>query len=317
MNEERHDAANFRNFIVYRNDIKYRSKREIDIDRAEFVDDEVRSDYLNCDTDGIDYRIKECHIEGDTVLDLSHMTSHAFEELIAHPDFSILRERIAIITANESDIAHVPDMRMFPKLVAIDLSGNVLQELPRFPDSLEELIIDNNNVSHVPHIVNLKRLRAKNNDLREIEFNASLESLIVSDNPNLTQLAALDNLYLMEIAKTGIKTVPSCSKLKFLDMDDTAITTLPEMDSLAILSCSRSELSDISRLTSLFSIVAGNSKLRRLHYMASLQTFSFNEEHYDEVLMSSKYVVKRMIKNKDNIIELVFKDKLVPKRILN
>lgn len=306
-----------RKYIVYRNDIKYRVKKDIDPNRAIFADKDVMDDYFNCDTDGLDYRIKECHLQKDEVLDLSHMHEDVFSDLYGHQDFDTVRKTIVLITANESDISWLPDLRVFPNLLSIDLSGNCLKELPEFPDSLEELIIDDNQVTTIRCIPNLLRLRAKNNCLEEIDYTDLLESMSLSDNPLLKKLAQLNNLYFLEINNTGIIDIPACNNLKYLDMDNTSVTSLPRMDKLAILSCSRSKLSDISNLTSLSCLISPDSGIRQVHYMPTLQSFSFNGVYKAEIRLSSRYNAKRVFSNKNNIIEMIFKDYLAPTKILN
>jgi hypothetical protein len=306
-----------RKYVVYRNDIKYKGRNNIDLSRAIFQDEEVENDFKNCDTDNIDYRIKDCIREKCELLDLAHMTADAFIQLFSHPQFDEIKLKIEVISANESDIEEVPDLRVFNNLISLNLSGNKLDRLPFLPHSLEELIIDDNEIEIVQFMPVIKRIRARNNRLHTIEYSNTLESMCLSNNPNLVQIVELPKLYHLEIKRTGITQIPICPNLKYLDIDETRIRVLPALDNLHILSCVRSKLSDISLLTTLYALVTTDSKIRQIHYMPTLQKLTFNSIHQNEIRLSSRYKAHRMYKNKNDIIDMVFTANPIPVKIMN
>jgi hypothetical protein len=301
-----------RKYVVYRNDIKYKNKNKIDVSRAIFYDDSIKLDYETYDTDDIEYRIKECAMEKHQVIDLSHMTSNAFTHLMSHNKFNDIKTHILFISAIESNIDTLPDLSSFTNLISIDLSGNNLSKLPRFPASLEELIIDRNRIETINLMPNIKRIMAKHNNLKNIAYVDSMESLIFSHNTNLAKLEVLPNLYYLEIMNTNILDVPMCRNLKYLDMNETRITRLPKLDNLHILSCIRSNLSDISAITSLYSLLMAESNIKYIHYMATLQHVSYK----GSLNISRKYKVHHMVKNKSDIFEILLKSTLVPADIM-
>lgn len=303
---------NTRPYTVYRNDIKYRNRNDIDMSRAVFENEEVKNDFLNGNTDTIDYRIKDCIREKYQIFDLAHMTKDVFELCISHKDFNTIAQKIEVLSANDCGIEKLEDLSMFSKLISLNIGDNKLTKLPKLPESLEELIIDNNNIQLIPYMKNLKRLRARNNDIRRIHYSNSMESLNLSGNSNLTELAPLSELYHLEIGKTGITEVPIFPNLKYLDIDETRIKSLPQLPYLHILTCVRSELSDISNLSKLYSLIATNSKVRRVHYMDTLQKFTYNSLHQNEIRLSNRYKAHRIVKNKSDIVDVMFKENPAP-----
>jgi Leucine-rich repeat (LRR) protein len=306
-----------RSYHVYRNDIKYRDKNDIDIERAIFENDDVKNDFMYGDTDTIDYRIKDCIREKFQVLDLAHMSSNVFALLKSHSSFDNIASKVEVLSANDCSIETLDDLSMFSNLISLNIGDNNLRKLPKLPNSLEELIIDNNKITLIPYMSNLKRLRARNNHLRKIHYSDSMESLNLSKNPNLTELSPLSRLYHLEVGETGISDVPVCPNLKYLDLHETAVRSLPELPNLHILSCVRSELSDISKLTNLYSLVSTDSKLRRIHYMETLQTITYNSAHQNDIRLSNRYRVHRIFRNKNDVIEALFKPNPVPVNVMS
>jgi Leucine-rich repeat (LRR) protein len=305
-----------RKYTVYRNDIKYRDRNEINIERAEFENDDIKHDFISGNTDTIEYRLKECVREKYQVLDLSHMGSDVFILLKSHKSFAKIASRVEVLSANDCNLDILDDLSMFTKLQSLNIGDNKLEKLPMLPISLEELIIDNNNIYVIPYMRNLKRLRAINNRIQRIHFSDSMESLNLSNNIHLTELAPLSRLYYLEVGCTGVTEIPICPNLKYLDIEDTRIRSLPELPNLHILVCIRSELSDISKLTNLYSLISTDSRVRKIHYMDTLQKFTYNSKHQNEIKLSSRYIAHRIFRNKNDIIDVLFKTNPVPVNVM-
>ena len=127
-----------RKYVVYRNDIKYKNKNSIDLDRAIFHDKETQNDFMNYDTDDIDYRIKQCVLEKYQVLDLAHMDENAFTKLMSHKMINEIKKKVLVISANESNLSKLPNLSVFTNLISINLNHNNIRVLPNLPDTLEE-----------------------------------------------------------------------------------------------------------------------------------------------------------------------------------
>lgn len=312
-------------YMVYRNDIKYKAQNSIDLDRAVFENDEVRQDFMS-DTNGVEYRIKECFREKGQVLDVAHTSASCttktcmMDRIIAHPKFQEIKDHIIIISSNDmcDNLYKTPlDFSVFSNLLSLNLSNNGLSSLPNLPASLEELIIDSNKISHIPMMRHIKRIRARQNNLSRIDYTPSLESLNVSDNPELQTIVNLPNLYYLDIARTGITQIPECPNLKYLDMSETRISVLQILPSLCILRCEKSDLRDISALQNLYVLMTTDSKVRTIHYMDTLQKLTYSGEHKKDIKLSSRYKVYNIVKNSNDVYDITLKAKPVVVKILN
>lgn len=296
-------ALDTRPYHVYRNDIKFRTHKKVDPTRA-IWDDDVKKDFMNKQTDSIDYRLEECQRENFETLDLSHMNNDCFTFLFQHKYFKNIVKKVQHIFAQDCQLRVVPDLSEFESLVTLDISSNKLTELPVLPESLEELIINNNRLTKVDNsLPNLKRFSANNNKIQSINYGRLIEIIYLKNNP-IDHIPALDNLYRLDISTTKIKKLHSYPKLKFLNCSFTSIVSIPTMDVLEHLICNDSNVSDISLLKTLQSLEIVNTKVICVHYMKDLYSIVYDGDA--KLALSKKYRLKHVKKNKSNICEITF-----------
>jgi hypothetical protein len=292
-----------RPYEVYRNDIKFRKQRNIDPTRAKWSDD-VKADFYSKDTDSIEYRVEECIREKYTMIDLSHMGENCFKELFSHKLFNTIRHKIQHIFAKESKLSVLPDLTCFTELQTLDLSTNVIEVLPNLPESLEELIVNDNRLTEIPHTLpKLLRMDASNNKIEKINFSKALERLHLKNNP-ISMIPELPKLYHLDLSTTGIRHLHSLPKLRYLDVSYTEIQTIPAMTSLEHLLCNESSVSDISKLNDLHSLEITGSKIVRVQYFKNLMTLVYHAEQ--RLQLSKNYKILRMKISKANIAEITF-----------
>lgn len=300
-----HDNKNEGKYVVYRNDIKYKKYRDIDPEKAVW-DDDVRDDFMKKYTDDIEYRIEECKREKYTTLDLSYMDKDCFNKLFTHKNYTDIRDKLQHVFAKCSSIENIENrLNEIKNLQTLDLSCNKLKHLPILPESLEELIINDNDMNILDHpLPNLKRLNACNNNLKTINFSDDLERLHISNNP-IVELPGLTKLYYLDVSTTNVKCLKLFPKLRYLDCRFTQIKKMPKMESLETLICTDSEMEDISDLDDLKILVMVRSKIKRIHFMKSLETLKYYL--FDDITLSKQYKIGYVKKNKNNINEIFFK----------
>lgn len=293
-----------RPYYVYRNDIKFKKHRNIDPSRAIWTDD-VKNDFFTKDTDSIDYRIEECIREKHIMIDLSHMESDCFTQLMEHELFPTLCAKIQHVFAKDCNLNVLPDLRYLRSLLTLDVSFNVLTELPLLPITLEELIVNNNKLTSIKHnLPNLLRFIGSDNNISEFNYSPTLERVHLTNNP-ISYVPQLDNLYFLDIATTKVSHLYSCKKLEWLDMSYTEIDCLPEMESLQHLSCNYSNLKDVTDLKNLSSLELVGSNIKVLPYFKDLCSLVYDDG--SKLLLSKYYNMKRVTKNKKNIVEVTFR----------
>lgn len=284
-------------YRVYRNDLKFKNHRQIDPNCAVWTK-KIKNSFVTYNTDGIDYRIYECIQENSETIDLSHMTLECFEEFITHLQFKNIRDTIQHIFAESSNLTIIPNLHKFKNLITLDLSNNKLTNIQSLPETLEELILDNNRlISFTHNLPNLKRLKISNNNISEIKLNNSLESIYLNNNP-IDNINYTHNIKYLNISNTYIKSIYSYPKLEILECHHTKIKYIPKMDTLKELNCSFSPVSDISKLNNIESLEIINTHIKNIHYMNSLCIIIYNRG--DIFKLSNKYIISGIKQNKND-----------------
>ena len=121
-------------------------------------------------------------------------------------------------------IENVPDFSNLVDLETVNLSNNKIKSIENISGNMEELSIDNNeltSLSGVQNLLNLKILSVSNNQIN-----------------SLKELESLSNLENLNINKNQIRDVSdlvNCSKLKYLYMDNNYITDFETLSNLSDL----------------------------------------------------------------------------------
>lgn len=294
-----------RPYPVYRNDIKFKNLRNINPSRAVW-DDDVKNDYYNKNTDFIDYRIEECIREKSEMIDISHMDSDCFVLLLSHKLFPKIKDKIQHIFAKDCNLKKVPNLDCFTSLLTLDLSCNKISSLPKLPETLEELIINDNRISEITHeLPNLLRFNGADNVINKFNYPKNIERIHLKNNP-ITYIVKLDKLYFLDISTTKITKLYPLQNLKYLDMTFTNIDILPEMYSLQILLCNDSYLTDITALKDLNTIDMIRTKIKYIPYFKSLQKIVYEKGAVFGISNQYKGKLKHIKQNKNDIIETSF-----------
>lgn len=290
-------------YEVYRNDIKYRKHRTVDPLRA-IWDDDVKKDFHEKNTDSIKYRLEECERERYETLDISHMNENCFRELFEDQTFNKIKNRIHHVFAKDCGIVELPDLSSLTSMITLDISHNKIKKIPGLPESIEELIVNDNNLSEVINeMPRLKRFNGSNNMISRFNYSESLESLYLTNNP-VSQIPALSNLYYLNISSTKINKIESMPRLKTLDCSQTEIMKIPEMCLLEYLICNSSKVNDISSLKKLHGLEMVGAQILKVHHMDLMDTMTYHND--SRVKISTQYKIKYMRKNRNGIIELKF-----------
>jgi hypothetical protein len=292
-----------RKYPVYRNDIKFRKHREVDPSRAEW-DDDVKQDYQDKDTDSVEYRLEECKREKYETLDLSHMQKDCFEELFSNEFFMSIKTTIQHIFAKDCGIRVLPDLTSLTNLQTLDVSCNKLKVLPELPESLEELIVNDNRLTEICNdLPKLLRFNGSDNRLTQINYSNSLERVHIKNNP-IDTVPRLSNLYFLDASITKVKRLYPMPKLKYLDISFTEIQVVPDMPCLEHLQCNESSVNDISVIKSLHSLEIINSKILRIQYMPNLKTLTYCD--LNEIKLSKQFKIMYAKKNRNNVNQITF-----------
>lgn len=298
---------------IYRNDIKFRKHRNIDQSNADWADESIKHDYLNVDTDDIPYRLQDCERERNETLDISNLNiDNCFEKLFVTKKFQKVKTTIQHIFASNSGISVIPDLSELTSLITLDLSHNRLTSLPNLPKSLEELVINDNEIVSIEHnLPNLKRFVGTNNKIQKFNYDScskSLEKFIINCNP-INYIKKIDNVYHLNISNTLINSIYTYPKLRYLDCSHTKIKKIPENNKLEDLITSYSDVNDIRDILSLHNLEIINTDVTVIHHMKNLSKLVCSSDLLEtkKIVISKHYILSHIKKNTQNVTELVFK----------
>jgi hypothetical protein len=290
-------------YPVYRNDIKYKKHRNIDVNRAVW-DDNVKNDFMNKDTDSIDYRIEECQREKYTMIDLSNMDENCLELLLKDKRINAFINTLEHIFVSNSCLNEVPDLSIFTKLKTLDISHNKITKINELPSSLEEFIANDNKLTVIKNdLPNLKRMDVGNNNITYINYGKNMESLNIHTNP-IEYITEMKYLYFLNIQNTKINNIPTYPRLKEFDCSYTNIEMIPKMPLLEILTCGHSDVKTIDEMPMLEFLEMINTNVKQINYMNKLKRLVMNK--HEGMNISTKYKIQRIKKNKNDIIEILF-----------
>jgi hypothetical protein len=303
--EELTELSKKSKYVVYRNDIKFKDHRLIDPTRAIFADKEVENDYMNHNTDDIEYRVQQCVREKYSYLDLSHMKSDCIEKLCHHELYQKIIENVKHLFVDGSELTKLDTVEKFINLQTLDASNNQLTNLPNLPETLEELILTNNKISRFDQkLPCLKILVASNNLLKHIEYPNKLGRLEISNNP-IKLLGSTKELYFLDISNTLITVIPeNFDQVEYLDCCKTHVTTIPQMKKLKTLRCNDSMVFDISKLTMLETLEMVRCLINAIHHIPTLKDLTYSNS--TQLKLSSKYKILNLRQNKMDIIKIRF-----------
>ncbi len=289
-------------YTVYRNDIKFKKYKEVDPERAIWDDDDVKQDFHQKDTDSIKYRLEECEREKYETLDISHMKNNCFDELFEDQIFKRIKNKVHHLFAKDCGLTELPDLSSLSSMVTLDISHNKINNIIGLPETIEELIVNDNNLMEITHnMPRLKRFNGSDNSIEKFAYGSSLESVYLTNNP-ICSLPVLKNLYYLNISSTKINTIESMPRLKILECSHTNIIKIPGMEKLEYLICNSSKVNDISELTTLHGLEMVNTPIQRVQFMKEMNAITYNQD--SKVEISTRYRIKYVRRNRNNIIEL-------------
>ena len=121
-------------------------------------------------------------------------------------------------------IENVPDFSKLVNLETVNLSNNKIKSIENISGNIEELSIDNNELTSLSGVQNLSKLKILSVSNNQINSLSELESLGELENLNINKNQIRD-----------VSCLVRCSKLKYLYMDNNYITDFETLSNLSDL----------------------------------------------------------------------------------
>lgn len=262
-------------YIVYSQDLKFRHKRDIDPNWAEWESDHVKEKF-NIDHESLEYRLNECKHTNFKTLDLSEMNLTTLPCL----DKNIV-SNVEHLFINNNRLNGTLDVTHFKSLKIIDFSENNVVEL-KANEGVEELVCRKNNLVDIPTIKTFVRLDCSNNKITSIDIPSKLKILICSgnmikrindsksinklicDNNPISFIGILPNLVHLDISQTSVTTVNKYEKLQSLVLNNTKTSKLPLFENLEMLEIINTPIDTIEFMPKIKSIICSVNKTKKI-----------------------------------------------------
>jgi hypothetical protein len=300
--DDKEDDKEDEKYIVYKNDLKYKTNRELDEKKIIWSSPEVEMMYYNVDLDTIKYRIDECIEEKYITLDLKHLNLNKLPVL---PNKII--KSVKYLFLGDNNFSNFPDLTEWTNLEMIELNHNKIKEINYLPNSLIELCIKDNLLENIQFNKNCKieRLDIRQNKLNNIIIPPSIKILDVAQNNLHICIHNLPNIEKILCGNNNIKQIINCPLLKYLDCRSNPIINIDNCNMIEHLVCSNTLLDKIPNCPNIKTIECFYTKIYELPYYEHLYELLCENNQIKKI--SSKYIISSADTYKEKLLHINFK----------
>jgi len=289
-------------YIVYKNDLKYKTNRVLDEKKIIWSSPIVESMYHTIDLDTIKYRIDECIEEKYVTLDLKHLN---LDKLPILPDKII--KSVKYLFLGDNNLSIFPDLSEWTNLEMIEINHNKITEIKNLPISLIELSIKDNLLENIQFNKNCKieRLDIRQNKLNNIVIPQSIKILDIAQNNLHICIRNLPYIEKLLCSSNHIEQITNCPLLEYLDCHSNPIINIENCFMIEHLVCSNTLLNKIPNCPKIKTIECFYTKINELPYYEHLCELLCENNQIKKI--SSKYVINSADIYKDKLLHINFK----------
>ena len=289
-------------YIVYKNDLKYKTNRELDETKIKWSSPEVKKMYHDIDLDTVKYRIDECIEENYITLDFKHLN---LDKLPILPNKII--KSVKYLFLGDNNFCEFPDLTEWTNLEMVELNHNKIKNINHLPFSLIELCIKDNLLENIQFNNNCKieRLDVRQNKLQTIIIPPSIKILDIAQNEIHMCINNLPNIEKILCGNNHIKQINNCPSLNYLDCRSNPIINIDGCNNIEHLICSNTLLDKIPKCPYIKTIECFYTKISELPYYEHLYELMCENNQIKKI--SSKYIVVSADTYKDKLLHLIFK----------
>lgn len=285
-------------YVVYENDLKFKSMRNIDPNKAEWYDESVKN-MFDKDFDTISARLKKSK-DGDFIyLDLSRLNLEKIPKFTGYAHYDKL-VKIKYLFINDNNLSECGDrLSCFENLEVLDISFNKISEISFLPKTLQELICHNNKLTQLQSHNTIKILDCMNNPIEKIGNYPKLVDLICIEN-KLTNLPTYPNVERIICKQNPLNDIEYQPNLKQLDCSETNLSgRLENYPNLIGLICNHTKISYVGNLDKLESLEIVGCRMK-VSYIQTLKCL-LCENLESDIQLSTKFKIKSVISEGNSI----------------
>jgi Leucine-rich repeat (LRR) protein len=281
-------------YVVYANDLKYKSLRKIDPSKAEWYTDDVEEMHEITNCDSLAFRLDESKKNNYQFLDLSGLGLSEIPSFTNYPNYDKLR-KIKFLFLNDNKLVDLGNgLNQFDNLEVLDVAKNKLVSLNSLPVNLTELSCHNNKLVSIVSHHKLVKIDCSHNDMKTINKHDSLATLICEFN-QLESVNTYPSLKWLTCKHNPLTKINKQLHLKYLDCSYTNLTGhIVNFPSLAHLMCNGTKVSSLDDSLNLKSLEIAGSLVRELPYYPELKDLIFKCD--DKLFVPLEYKIKEFHK---------------------
>ena len=293
------DYKNRKNITFYKNDLKYKKHRELDVEDLKYNDDEFDQLMIE-DMDTIKYRLMDCEKSGGTSLDLSHL------ELRECPNN--LLKNIRFLFCSNNELQKIEDLSYLANLEVFDCCSNKLEILPKLPLSIIEVNCKDNLIQDISNIRDCKQLSRIDCSFNKISRIPSFEKIdiLVCSNNQIETIENMNSLRKLHCKNNKIEHLDSFENLLELDIDKNRLKRISDLPRLKFLYCNDNKITDFKNLNNLVSIQLYNNPIDNIPYFDGLKEMVC--KYSPDKNINKKYMnrIKHFQLMKDDVLYMSF-----------
>lgn len=282
-------------YKVYENDLKF--SEHIDPDRAIWANDDVKKKYLSNEVKTLKYRLNKCKNEGYKYLDLSYLDLTEVPNFRECEDYSKLRKikYLFMYNNNLTDLGNSLDQ--FDNLEVVNVSCNQLRKIKKIPDSVIELVCDNNKLTSICSSSFIRTLDCSFNRLENLGEYPNLQ-ILLSEKNSIKNLQSLNAKHIV-LKDNPLVNISPQKNVEFLNIENVDLMgELPLMPNLKWLICHNTKISGINALKKLEHIEMTKCVLLTIPYLKFLQDILCDLS--SDLLLDSKLKLKTYLIERDS-----------------
>jgi len=285
-------------YVVYENDLKFKSKRNIDPQKAIWDSKHIENNFLNQNLDTLSYRFDECQKNNFEYLDLSHLELEKVPNVSTHKYAKDL-VKVKYLFLNDNKLTECPtNLQYFSNLEVLDISSNLITTITYLPTSLKEFVCHNNCLKSVPPHDYLLKLDCSHNSIASLNKYGYVKDIICHDN-EIKTIPTYQNINRIICKNNPIIHIETQPSVESLDCSKTNISgKLSNMPNLKYFICNDTKIDDVSNLVNLESLEILDSLVLKIPHLPKLKGLLY--KNTKNIELSSKYKVDMHVRERDN-----------------
>jgi hypothetical protein len=232
-NNNNNNSSQLRNkYIIYKNDLKYRDSRNLDINKIDWDQNNIKHLY-DINHDSLEYRYKE-YKKNNIDFDLEGMNLTQLPTIILTQPEKFINLKHLFMSQN--NLSGELDLTQLINLELVDVDNNKLVNI-KLPNNIQEISAKYNCLESVPRLPNAIRVRLSHNNINNLNNLNHRVNILELDNNKINSLDLFDynNLQHLAIFNNPLTKINLSPSVTYVDLSETKITNIDNLYNISHL----------------------------------------------------------------------------------